>query len=49
MYARVAQIKGFAAMAPPEEQRPGILCEYAHAMGNRCDAIELAQWTQSTA
>ena len=36
MYARVAQIRGFAAMAPPEEQRPGILCEYAHAMGNRC-------------
>ena len=35
MYARIAQIRGFAAMAPPEEQRPGILCEYAHAMGNR--------------
>ncbi len=32
---RVSQIRGFAAMAPPEEQRPGILCEYAHAMGNR--------------
>lgn len=33
-YPKVAQIEAFAAAAPPGEQRPGILCEYAHSMGN---------------
>jgi beta-galactosidase len=34
MYPRVAQIEAFAAAAPETELRPGILCEYAHSMGN---------------
>lgn len=34
MYARISQIEAFAAMAPESERRPGILCEYAHSMGN---------------
>ena len=34
MYARVQQIRAFAAVVGPEEQRPALLCEYAHSMGN---------------
>lgn len=34
MYARVSHIEAFAAAAPDSERRPGILCEYAHSMGN---------------
>ena len=34
MYARVEQIRAFSAHCSPSEQRPGILCEYAHSMGN---------------
>ena len=37
-YPKVAQIEAFAAAAPPGEQRPGILCEYAHSMGNSTGA-----------
>ena len=34
MYARTAQIRAFFEHSGPHSPRPGILCEYAHSMGN---------------
>jgi beta-galactosidase len=43
MYARPAQVRALAALSLAEEDRPVILCEYAHSMGNSTGNVD-AYW-----
>lgn len=42
MYARIPQLEALAQLvAAAEEQRPVLLCEYAHSMGNSTGNLHL--------